>query len=194
VHPAEHRGLRELLSAARALVEHWPRLASRLQPDEAAPLRAGATAAAGLVRELEPLLTARGLSTRPTAQGLGARAAAVRATVVDRTLEVNQTLRLATLSIQHVVTTLRYLERLAAVRGDAELGGALGRWAERLVEHEQAARGLAVALGDAPERAVEPAVPGASGRVGHALAFAVGNLGERIDQLAGRRGGHERRA
>jgi hypothetical protein len=186
VHPAEHRGLRELAAAARGLAEHWPRLATALGPDEAAALRAGAAAADRVVRELEPLTVARDLPTRPSAQGVGARAAAARFAVVDRTLEVNQVLRLAADHAAHIVTLLRYLERLAAARGDAELGAALASCAARMGEHEGRVRDLAVAAGDAPDRAVEPATTGLSARLGHAVAEVLGGLGERVDRLAGR--------
>ena len=187
MHPAEHRALRELLAIARALAEHWPRLAAGLTAGEGTPLRAGAAAAEDLLRDLEPLVAARGLPTRPTAQAVGARAAALRSAVVDRTLEVNQALRVAVLSVQHAVTLLRYLERLAGARGDAELRDAIGRGAERMAGHEEAVRALAVSAGDDPDRAVEPATPGVAGRLGHALACAMGSLGERIDRRASRR-------
>jgi hypothetical protein len=186
MHGAEHRGLRELTVVARRLAEHWPRLADRLREDEAALLRAGAADARELLAELEPLAGARGLSARPGAQGLGAQLGLARAAVVDRALEVNQALRLAGGAAAHVATLLAYLERLAGTRGDAELEAFHARWGRRLAAHEDAVRRAAVAVGAQPDRAVAPAVPGPTGRAGHALAYAVGSLGEAVDQAAAR--------
>jgi hypothetical protein len=81
---------------------------------------------------------------------------------------------------------LQYLERLAALRGDAELEAFLARWGRRMAGHEQAVRAVAVALGATPERAVDPAVPTPSGRAGHAVAYAVGTAGEAVDAAVGR--------
>jgi len=81
---------------------------------------------------------------------------------------------------------LGYLERLVAVRGDAELEAFLARWARRMAGHEDAVRAAALAAGARPDRAVQPAVPTPSGRAGHALAYAAGLLGEAVDTAAER--------
>ncbi len=126
------------------------------------------------------------MPARPGAEALGAQLGLTRALVVDRALEVNQALRLAGGAAAHLTTLLGYLERLAGGRGDAELEAALARWGGRAAGHEQALRALAVAAAADPERAVRPAVPTPSGRVGHALAYAVGTAGEAVDAALGR--------
>ncbi len=139
-----------------------------------------------LLAELEPIAAARQVPLRPGAQGLGAQLGVARALLVDRALEVNQALRLAAGSAAFVTTLLAYLERLASVRGDAELEAFLARWGRRMAAHEQAVRAAATSAGDAPDRAVAPAVPTASGRAGHAVAYAVGTAGEAVDTALGR--------
>jgi hypothetical protein len=184
MHPAEHRGLRELYAAAQHLHRHWRELAARLDGaggTGAAQLRAGADGARALLGELSPVTAARGLHGRPAAQGLGAQLAATRLALVDPTLEVNQTLRMAVLDAQHVTTLLAYLARLAARRGDPELEAFLNAWEERVRVHEDAVRASAIGAGDDPDAAVAAATPGLAGRVGHGLASAVGTAGEWID-------------
>ncbi len=105
---------------------------------------------------------------------------------MDRALEVNQALRLAGGAAAHLATLLAYLERLAGVRGDAELEAFLARWSRRVAEHERAVRAAAVASADAPDRAVRPAVPTPSGRAGHAVAYVAGTAGEAVDTALGR--------
>lgn len=188
MHAAEHRALRELHAAARHLARHWSALAGRLAA-EATVLESGAGDARALLAELERATAARGLHGRPAAQGLGGTVAGLRSAVVDRTLEVNQALRLAALDAQQVVTLLGYLERLAQTRGDGELRELHARWGRRMAEHERRARTAAVALGEDPARAITEAIPDASGRAGHAVAYALGSVGEAVDRLlAGRRG------
>src|SRR5436190_10209501 len=99
MHPAEHRGLRELHAAARQLRVHWRELGRRLETVgcECPPLDEGSQAAAELLSELTAACAARGLYARPAAQGLGRRIAGARLAVVDPTLEVNQALRMAVL-------------------------------------------------------------------------------------------------
>jgi hypothetical protein len=187
MHSAEHRGLRELHAVAQQLRRHWRELAGRLDDPGgaggagAARLREGADSAGALLCELSPVTAARGLHGQPSAQGLGARIAATRLALVDPALEVNQALRLAVLDAQHVTTLLAYLARLAARRGDDELQAFLTRWEERMRVHEDAVRATAIATGDDPSAAVAEATPGLVGRVGHALAAAVGTAGEWID-------------
>lgn len=187
MHPARHRALRELHLGARHLVAHWDRLADRLGPPAAAPLEAGAADARDLLGELEALCAARGLFGLPAAQGAGAQAAAVRNQLVDRTLERNQATRAAVLDVQHVVTLLAYLVGLSRVDHDEEAAATLGRWEDRMFQHEREMRQAVLAVAADPDAAIEPADPSPAGRAGHALAYGVGSLGEAIDRLAARR-------
>jgi hypothetical protein len=184
MHPAEHRGLRELYAAAHHVRRHCSVLADRLEGAGgagAAQLRAGADGARALLDELPAVTAARGLHGRPAAQGVGARIAATRLVLVDPALEVNQALRLAVLDAQHVTTLLAYLARLAARRGDAELQAFLIAWEERMRLHEDRVRATAIGVGDDPNAAIAVATPGLVGCVGHGLASAVGTAGEWID-------------
>ncbi|MDQ3678283.1 MAG: hypothetical protein M3401_16045 [Actinomycetota bacterium] len=189
MHPAEHRGLRELYVSARQLRQHWRRLADRMDAIGAGGvdvLRAGSDEARALLGELTDVTAARGLYGKPAAQGLGARVAGMRNTLVDPTLEVSQVLRFAVLDVQHVVTLLGYLARLAARREDEELRAFLAAWEERMRAHEDAIRALAIALGDTPDDAIVPSTPGLGGRAAHGLAAKVGTAGEWFDGRAGR--------
>ena len=182
MHPAEHRGLRELYVAARQQRDHWRALAGRLDataPEGAALLRAGSDEARALIGELTGVTAARGLYGRPSAQGLGARLASLHNVLLDPALEVNQALRLAVLDVVHVVTLLDYLAVLA--RADAELAAFLTSWASRLRAHEDAVRAAAIAVGEAPETAVRAAAGGLAGRIGHGAANVIGTVGEWVD-------------
>jgi hypothetical protein len=190
VHPAEHRGLRELYVTARQLRQHWRTLADRLDATGAtgaAQLRTGADETRALLSELTELTAARELFGKPAAQGFGARLAGVRNTLMDPTLEVNQALRFAVLDIHHVVTLLGYLARLAQQRDDAQLHAFLSGWEARMHAQEDLVRAAAIALADTPDEAIRPSTPGARGRVGHGLANKVGTIGEWFDGRAGRK-------
>ena len=186
MHPAEHRGLRELFAAARQLRVHWRELAQRLDAvgydGASGPLLAGSDHAAELLGELKPACAERGLHPRRAAQGLGAQVAGVRLAVLDPALEVNQVLRFAVLDATHVVLLLEYAARLAAQRDDAELVSLLGDWAGRMRLDEDALRAAALAAGDDPDAAIMVATPGFAGRAGHGLAAAVGTAGEWVDE------------
>jgi hypothetical protein len=187
VHPAEHRGLRELYVAARQLRDHWRSLAARLQasaPDEAMTLMEGSDVARGLLGELTGVTAARGLHGRPAAQGFGARLASVHSVLLDTSLEVNQALRLAVLDVVHVVTLLEYLAVLADTDGDAELEAFLDGWAPRMRAQEETIRAAAVALGAAPDTSIAAAAPGLAGRIMHGAANVAGTLGEWVDGRA----------
>ncbi|HTN25610.1 MAG TPA: hypothetical protein VL120_16600 [Solirubrobacteraceae bacterium] len=190
MHPAEHRGLRELYVAARQLRDHWRSLAARLQsgaPAEAALLMAGSDLARGLIGELTDVTAARGLHGRPAAQGFGARLASVHSVLLDTALEVNQALRFAVLDVVHVVTLLDYLAVLADGEGDSALEAFLAGWAPRMRAQEEAIRAAAVALGAAPDASIAAAAPGLPGRVMHGAANVVGTLGEWVDGRAARK-------
>jgi hypothetical protein len=184
VHPAEHRALRELFAFTRQLGRHWGSLADLLGGEEAAPLRAGATAAQDLLGELAPVTGARGLPTATMAR-FASRFAAARPQVPDRALERNQALRFAALDAQHVVTLLGYVANLAAADGDDELRAFCSRWERRLRTHERAVRLAAVALGERPDDAIGPADASLVGRAGAKVNSGIGAFGEWFD---GRRG------
>ncbi len=187
MHPAEHRGLRELYVSARQLRDHWRSLAARLQsgaPAEAMALMEGSDLARGLIGDLTGVTAARGLHGRPAAQGFGARLASVHSLVLDTSLEVNQALRLAVLDVVHVVTLLDYLAVLADSDGDGDLEAFLAGWAPRMRAQEEAIRAAAVALGAAPDAAIAAAAPGIGGRIMHGAATVAGTLGEWVDGRA----------
>ena len=187
MHSAEHRALRELFAAARHLRDHWGSLAGRLGDAAAAEaLRAGADDVRGLLLELRDAAAARDLYGRPAAQGVGVNLAGVRRVVTDRFLERNQALRFAALDVVHVVTLLRYIGELARRRGDADLAALCDRWAQRMGAHEAAARDAVVALAQDPDVAIEPLDPSPAGRAAHAVANAVGTVGEWVDRRAQR--------
>jgi len=180
LYPAEHRGLRELSAFARHLVGHWERLDGRLG---VSLLGDGAATARELIGELTDRCAAYGIQLFPASQGVGGSAAGVRG-ISDLLLERNQALRSAVHDIQHVTMLLGYLGELADRRGDAALASWHRGWETRLRGIEDHARGLAVAEGREPDRAIEPAGSGSLGRAGHAVANGLGTLGEAIDGSA----------
>jgi hypothetical protein len=183
LHPAEHRGLRELQAASRHLAGHWRRLASRLPGEPAEVLERGAVTACELVAELRDQAAAYDVEVFPAAQLLGARGAGLRG-AGDVMLERNQAMRAAVLDAQHVTTLLGYLSEIADRRGDAALAAWEREWRERFEALETDARATATGLGASPDAAIEPAEPSALGRAGHAVAMGVGTLGEAIDSSA----------
>ena len=178
--PAEHRALRELYAFGRHLAGHWDRLARRVGGEPAEVLSRGAAAAREMLRELAGRTAAHDLYGVPSAQGAGGQLAHLRG-AGDLLLERNQALRGAVLEAAHVGLLLAYLAELATTRGDADLADWLRGWEGRLRELEGAARGVAVAEGRAPERAVEPADDSRLGRAGHSLAAGLGTVGEALD-------------
>ena len=189
LHPAEHRGLRELYVMARRQRDHWRRLAARLDasaPDEAQLLREGAGVARALIGELEEMTAKRGIHGRPAAQGLGARIAALQSVLLDPSLEVGQALRFAAHDVEHVVVLLQYLAALARRRDDEELATLLSDWVPRMREHEEGIRAACVALADDPDRAIRAASPGKAGTLVHGAAAVVGTVGEWVDGRASR--------
>ena len=183
LHPAEHRGLRELHAAARHLAGHWRRLASRLPGEPAEVLERGPVTARELVADLRGRAAAYDLEVFPAAQLPCARGAGLRG-AGDVLLERNQAMRAAVLDAQHVVTLLGYLAAIAEHRADDTLAGWEHEWRERFEALEAAARTAAVALGASPDKAIEPAEPSALGPAGHAVAVGAGALGEAIDGSA----------
>src|SRR3954469_22540442 len=126
LHPAQNRGLRELVATARQLADHWSALRPRFaRTAPARTLERGAAAAQSLIDEVRPLMEARGLYGGPAARSVGKSLAGSRSQVGDRFLERNQALRTALLDVQHVATLLGYQAEVAETRSDAELAKAL---------------------------------------------------------------------
>lgn len=184
MHPAEHRALRELYAFTRQLGRHWESLGTLLGGSDGAALQDGAAAAGQLLAELAPLTGARGLPTA-TMANMASRVATARPSIPDRALERNQALRFAALDAQHVATTLAYVANLAAADGDEELRAFCARWERRLRAHERAVRLAAVALGERPDEAIQPADRSPAGRAGAKLNSAIGAFGEWFDGRAG---------
>jgi len=184
VHSAEHRALRELYAFTRQLGRHWESLGDRLGGNDGELLTAGAKAAQDRLAELEPVTGARGLPTATMAQ-IASRFASARPGIPDRALERNQALRFAALDAQHVATTLAYIANLAAADGDEELRAFCARWERKLRTHERAVRLAAIALGERPDEAIEPADASLVGRAGAKVNSGIGAFGEWFD---GRRG------
>jgi hypothetical protein len=187
LHPAQNRGLRELVVTTRQLADHWGSLAPRFAGSPAGDsLDDGASAARDLLAGLSPLMEARGLYGGVAAHSVGKSLAGSRTRVGDRFLERNQALRTAVLDVQHVVTLLGYQAALAEGREDEELARALRTFERRLLAVERAARRAAVKLAGEPDSAIERLDGSPAGRVAHGAANAVGTVGEWVDR---RRGG-----
>jgi hypothetical protein len=189
MHPAEHRGLRELYAMTRQLRNHWRALAARLDrsaPDQAQLLREGSDMARALLAELEDVTGARGIYGRPLAQGLGAQLATMHGALLDTALEVNQALRIAVLDVVHVVTLLDFLAGVSAKDADPGLQTFLVRWSAQMRVQEDAIRIAVIALADDPDLSVRHSTPGCAGRIGHGAANALGTLGEWVDRRSGR--------
>jgi hypothetical protein len=186
LHPAQNRGLRELVATTRQLGDHWSALAQRFERTAVArTLQRGAASAENLIAEIKPHMEARGLYGGPAAQSVGKSLAGSRSQLGDRFLERNQALRTAVLDVQHVVTLLGYQAQLAETRGDTELAQALRRNEKKLLSVERAARKAAVDLGKNPDRAIERVDGSPAGRVAHSAANAVGTVGEWVDRRSG---------
>lgn len=187
LHPAQNRGLRELVAATMQLRDHWKALAPRFARTAArAPLERGATRAEGLLDAVRPLMEKRGLFGGPAARSVGKSLAGSRSSVGDRFLERNQALRTAVLDVQHVVTLLGYQATIAETRGDRELAQVLRRQEKSLTTVERAARKAAVELGGRPDAAIERVDPSPAGRVAHGAANTVGTVGEWVDRRIAR--------
>jgi hypothetical protein len=185
LHPAEHRAYRELYVTCRQLTERWRRLATALD-DTSAPVTLKKTSKQvdKLLEELEPRTAAFELHSRVAAQGLGARIGDARALVVDRTLDSGAALRFAVLDLEHIVTLLRQLARMAKVRGDEDLRHFCLGWAKTLRPLVRRVRDEAIQLGDDPDRAAAPLDDSAVSQALHKAGWAVGTLGEWIDKRA----------
>src|SRR3954453_7680208 len=187
LHPAQNRGLRELVATARQLADHWSALRPRFaRTAPARTLERGAATAQGLIDEIKPLMEARGLYGGAAAQSVGKSLAGSRSQLGDRFLERNQALRTALLDVQHVATLLGYQAQIPETRGDTELAQALRRNERKLLTVERSARKATVDLGKQPDKAIERVDRSAAGRVAHGAANTVGSVGEWVDRRAGR--------
>jgi hypothetical protein len=192
LHPAEHRGYRELYLTSRQLLSRWRRVADALRDTPvAAALQTGAAKVTEMLAEVEPLTEARGLPAGPAAQGAGATLAHVRTAVVDRSVDTGLAARMAVLDIEHVASLLLQLAELGLARDDAELASFCARWAERLRPAVDDARGAAAALGADPDRAAAPLDRSLLGQAIHRAGWAVGTVGEWLDRQVTGAGGED---
>lgn len=180
MHPAAHRGLRELIAAGHLLTHRWSRLADHL-PDTADVLHEGVRETQAMTDALSTLGASREIAVGGAAVGLGAGLGQAMARAGEPFLERNQALRTAVLDIHHTTLGLHYLERVARAEADDELAAACADWAHRLVDIEGRVRDAAIAEGDDPQRAVEPVDDSAIGRVAHTVASSIGSAGEWVD-------------
>jgi len=191
LHPTENRGLRELYVRARDLERHHGRLAERLGGGDAATaLRNSAAAGRRLVADLEALTPAYGLYVAPAAGGLGTMVAGTRGGVVDRFLERGQAVRVAATDVDAVALLLGYLARTAGRRADERMAGLCTDWRAELTGLGAAVHEAAVAMGDDPDRSVDPLDDSLAGRAGQRAAYTIGAIGEWVDsRLPGRASG-----
>lgn len=185
LHPAEHRGYRELYAACRHLLERWKRLAEAVDDTDVAKVLIGASAyVEELLAELEERTARYGLYGSPSAQGLGARIGDARSLVLDKSLDTGPAMRLAVYDIEHIATLLSQLAVMAKVRADADLREFDKSWAKRLRPQVKAVRAAAIELGEDPDRAAEPLDDSTVGQVVHRAGWAMGAVGEWFDRTA----------
>jgi hypothetical protein len=187
LHPAEHRGYRELYLTARQLLVRWERLAEALEGTPvAAALTRGAATVRELLEQLGPLTEQHGLHGGPAAQGAGATLGQLRRSVVDRSVDTGLAARMAVLDVEHLTTLLLQLAELARSRGDAELELFDASWAKRMRAVVKDARAAVVSLGADPDRVAAPLDSSLIGQAIHRAGWAVGSLGEWVDRRVAR--------
>jgi hypothetical protein len=187
LHPAEHRGYRELYLTARQLLVRWEHLAEALDDTPVADaLTRGAATVRELLDELGPRTERYGLHGGPAAQGAGATLAQLRSTVVDRSVDTGLAARMAVLDVEHLTTLLLQLAELARARGDDELEIFNASWARQIRPVVNDTRAAVVSLGADPDRVAAPLDPSMIGQVFHRAGWAVGTLGEWLDQRVAR--------
>jgi hypothetical protein len=183
LHPAEHRGYRELAVAGRQLLARWSRLAEAVSDTGVAPVL---DEAAGNVREmldeLSPRIAAYDLHAGRAVHGVGSTVGDVRGAVIDRSLDTGVAVRFAVLDIEHIATLLAHLAAIAETRGDAKLAKFDSDWQKRLRPQVKAVRSAAVDLGRDPDRAAQPLDSSRFGQVAHRAGWAIGTLGEWFDR------------
>jgi hypothetical protein len=186
VHAAQHRSLRELFAFTRQLQSHWSSLGPRVGGPEGDLLTEGAGVADELLCALPPVTAARGVKVAGAA-AMASRGARARPLADDRLLERNQAFRFALGDVQHVVTLLGFLAKLAATDEDDELRRFCSAWERRFRDVERRARAAAIDMGNRPDQAITPAVPGVTGRAGAGISYGIGTVGELVDKVTGRR-------
>ena len=186
MYPAQHRSLRELFAFTRQLRSHWSSLGPRIGGPEGDVLTEGARLADDLLSALPPVTAARGVKVA-SAAAMAGRAARARPPADDRLLERNQAFRFALGDVQHVVTLLGFLAKLASTDDDEELRRFCSSWERRFRDVERRARAAASDMGNRPDQAIKPAVPGVTGRAGHGISYGIGTVGELVDRVTGRR-------
>jgi hypothetical protein len=188
LHPAENRGYRELYVTGRQAAKRLGRMALSFDGTDAREALDKAVESLGkLLDELGPLTARHDLYGDVAAQGGGANLGLLRGAVLDRFLERNQALRLAVDDLEHVTTLLAYLSGVSETRGDTTLAEFCGSWERRMRRQVSAVRKAAVALGTAPDTAIEPLDPSRVGRAAHGAAWAFGTFGEWTDRQVARR-------
>ena len=187
LHPAEHRAYRELYASARQLTRRWRRLAAGLEGTPVADsLWSGLSQVEELLRMLGPRTASYDLHGGPTAQGLGARIADLRALVTDRGADTGLSVRFAVLDLEHLTTLLRQLAELARARSDQGLARFDEEWATRLESELDSVREAAVKLGTDPDRTAAPLSGKPVDRAAHGVGWVFGSIGEAVDRAAGR--------
>jgi hypothetical protein len=190
LHPAEHRAYRELYASGRQLITRWRRVGSALGDTTVGErLVDGAAETSVLLTELAPRTATYGLYGSPLAQGIGARMADVRTTLLDRGGDTGLVVRSAVLDMEHVTTLLRQLAELARARGDRNMAGFCEEWAGRLESTLDAVREAAVELGADPDRVSAPIDESVVNRAAHGFGWVFGSIGEAVDKVVGRRRG-----
>jgi hypothetical protein len=190
LHPAEHRGYRELYAGCRQLVNRWKRLAPALEGTTAEQaLQRGADEAARLLDALGPRTATYGVYGRPAAQGLGAGVAEFRTAITDRAADTGLVVRFAVLDLEYLTTLLRQLAELARTRSDRDLATFCEDWANTLEAHLGVVREAAVELGRDPDRAAAPLDTSIVNRAAHGAGWLFGSLGEAFDRTVGRHRG-----
>jgi hypothetical protein len=190
LHVAEHRAYRELYAACRQLITRWRRVGSALEDTVVGEcLIGGAAETSVFLTELAPRTASYGLYGSPMAEGMGARIADLRTTLVDRGGDTGLVVRSAVLDMEHVTTLLRHLAELARSRGDRSMAGFCEQWAGRLESILDAVREGAVELGADPDRASAPLDDSVVNRAAHGVGWVFGSIGEAVDRLVGGRRG-----
>ena len=183
LHPAEHRGYRELILSANEAQTRLSRLAEHLAEEQRQLVQKAALALDDMVGELKPALAKAGLPAELAAGG-GARIGTVRAAILDRFLERNQALRFAVDDLEHVTTLLAYLAAVSETRRAKALPELCRAWERRLRRQVGIVRKAAVDMASDPDEAIEPLDPSPVGKVAHGAALAAGSAGEAIDRTA----------
>ena len=188
LHPAEHRGYRELYAASRHLVQRWGRLISSLEATPyAAILEAGRERIEALLEALPAKTEPYGLYGGFAAQGVGARIADVRAVLADHSVDTGMVMRLAVLDVEHLATLLAQLAALAGARGDSDLASFSLDWEAAVRNEVTNTRVAAISIGEDPDRAAAPLDDSALGRAAHGVGWVLGSVGEAVDRVVGRR-------